>query len=178
MPRIAPTDVMEWSRLSKQWTMKHPGRNFSLIPFEERKVSKQARAAFWWSTKMEDVPNQPCAAACSACGRATHGWREGCYHRDAHEPNGEFLAICSACEDKKLTCELCQEGNITWEMGHEAFQQQSQHLNSQEGVIITSIDGEELEPTQLDLTAATGIPAEQLIGQLHSAFRGSSSSSA
>lgn len=172
MPKVVLPDLKVWSTLAKTWHLEHPGCDPLQIPVEQRRQSQSAKAAYWWASKMEEVPGQPPPAPCDCCGRSTYGWCEGCYCRQGASTDKAYSAVCSDCEQTKSICGLCNEVGISWEMGHQAFRDQ----NGDHEFLVTGIDGEALQPTALDVTAVAlslGIPPEDLIQQVESALRGS-----
>ena len=187
MPLILPPNLLEQSTLAKQWRTRFPTRDPTFISTEERQESKEARAAFFWATRQEPLPGAPEAPPCSSCGRATHGWCEGCYERVGPVLDQPYGAICSYCENTQLVCQLCQDNYVTWMDGHTAFLQQASEarglqqslgmqceFNPNEEIVISGINGEPSNASFVNmetLAASSGVSPGDLIQQIREALQ-------
>lgn len=167
--------------------MKFPSRDPSFISEEERKESRDARAAFFWATRAPPIQGEPEAPPCSACGRATHGWCEGCYERVGPVLDLPYNPICSYCENSHSVCQSCKAGYITWMDGHSAFLKQASEarglqqslglqceFNPDEEIMITGINGQPSNASFVNmetLAASSGISPTDLIQQIREALR-------
>ena len=187
MPLISKPNLSELTSLATCWKHRYPASDPSRLSFTERRQSKEARAAFFLSTRLADRPGTPEASPCDGCGLATHGWCEGCYSRVGPVLDQPYLAICSNCEGLKVVCEKCAERNISWSQGHAAFIQQASEarglqqstgvqceLDPDNEILISGINGEPVGISSINLetiASSSGFSTQDLIQQIREALQ-------
>eukprot|EP00435_Cladocopium_sp_Y103_P034078 s412_g8.t1 len=105
------------------------------LPLELRRQNCQARAAYSLAT----FRGQPLVEACAACGEWTASWCEGRYlreERSAEKPL-PYRALCTACDQLHLVCDLCTDQQISWADGNAAATGGLGHVEEEPKIQIT-----------------------------------------
>ena len=94
------------------------------ITRQVRLASAQARAA-WFVHQLAHGELHPFQGRCERCGTLTSSWCEGCYARCGLSPL-TFSSLCQVCDVERRACRLCEEVQIDYNLGHEAYRCQQQ----------------------------------------------------
>ena len=124
MPPIRPTPVAALREVADTWQANHPDVSPAGITRKVRLASAQARAA-WFVHQLAHGELHPFQGSCERCGTLTSSWCEGCYARCGLSPL-TFSSLCQVCDVERRVCRLCEEVQIDYNLGHEAYRCQQQ----------------------------------------------------
>ncbi len=177
MPAIAVPDLVAWAVWARWWRSWNPGVDPAELTVSARRHSIAARAAWWFSLKLE-----PPAIPCEACGAVSFSWCEGCYARSATaEPLGLHGSVCTECNSQRLVCGYCRAQSVSWEQGHDTFLRQHGATSATTPVEVSEVEARQPSASSIlsvpTVPATSGLSPDELAQQTHGGFTKGGSSS-
>ena len=163
-----PLRVADWEQLQlagRGWVELCRGE--VCVPTREQRLAIPAARGFWATIERPRHQQGIAVGAqpCECCAEVTHSWCEACTER----PWGP---VCSACDNERRVCKVCQEAGRTWESVRQPAEDVIEVLSfiDEEGRLIELPEPIRIPRQQYDLAADSGRDPHELITEAIRAY--------